>query len=679
MKKTIKWFAIIVGGLVVLVIAALIIIPMVYDVQKFKPEIENLVKDSTGRPFAIDGELKLSLFPWVGLAFSDLHFGNPPGFKEKEFISVKSFEVKVKFIPLLMGIAKSEITEEIEVKKFIVEEPRIVLIKDRNGKANWENIGKPKSPKPEKETVEKKGTSTKEKGLNVKSIFVDELAIQNASIVFVDQSKAERKEISELNLLLDDVSLDKPLKISFSANIDGNPLSLDGKVGPLGKEPGKGTIPLDLIIKALKEINMAIKGTVTGPQANLKYDLSLEVSPFSLRKVFDRLGKKFPVSTSDPDSLTHIALKADMKGTKNQVSISDGKIELDDSKMDFGIKAGDFNKPDVNFNMNLDKIDVDRYLPAKGDKKEAKAKKEKISKTKTAKTDYGPLRKLVLNGDVQISEMKISGAKVQNVKLKVTGKNGIFHLDPLTMNLYDGNMKAKGNMNVTQDTPRSIMDMHAEGIKIGPLLKDVLKKDIIEGTFKTDLNISMSGDNADAIKKTLNGKGEMLMKDGALIGIDLDAMIRNVKAAFGAAERKESTARTDFSEIKSVFTITNGLFNTKDTTLTSPVLRVFAEGDANLVTEALDMRIEPKFVGTIKGQGDTEKRKGIVVPIKVTGTFLDPKYTPDLEGTIKKGLKETLSDPEKLKKIFDSKDGKGRKKDLKEVGKDLLKGFITDE
>ena len=110
------------------------------------------------------------------------------------------------------------------------------------------------------------------------------------------------------------------------------------------------------------------------------------------------------------------------------------------------------------------------------------------------------------------------------------------------------------------------------------------------------------------------------------------------------------------------------------------MLRAVATGDANLVTEALDMRVEPKFVATIKGQGDAEKREGIVVPIKVTGTFSDPKFLPDVEGALKKGIKDTLSDPKKLEKLLDSDSGsKERKKELKDVGKDLMKGFISNE
>ena len=101
MGRAIKWILITIGGLIILVIAALLIIPLFVDMQKYKPEIEKKVAEITGRPFAIEGNMDLSLFPWAGVSLSDVQLGNPPGFGEKNFLSVKSFEVRVKLLPLL--------------------------------------------------------------------------------------------------------------------------------------------------------------------------------------------------------------------------------------------------------------------------------------------------------------------------------------------------------------------------------------------------------------------------------------------------------------------------------------------------------------------------------------------------------------------------------------------------
>ena len=77
MKSFLKWGAIIIGCLVVVIIAAVVLIPMFVDVQKYKPILESKVADATGRPFSVGDDLSLSLFPWAGVSFSEQRLGNP--------------------------------------------------------------------------------------------------------------------------------------------------------------------------------------------------------------------------------------------------------------------------------------------------------------------------------------------------------------------------------------------------------------------------------------------------------------------------------------------------------------------------------------------------------------------------------------------------------------------------
>ena len=139
MKSFLKWGAIIIGCVVVVIIGAMLLIPMFVDVQKYKPVLESKVTEATGRPFSVGDDLLLSLFPWAGVSFSDLRLGNPAGFAEKDFVTIKSFEVRIKLLPL--------ISKDVQIKRFVVNEPRFTLIKDKKGRANWEQPKQPKQPR----------------------------------------------------------------------------------------------------------------------------------------------------------------------------------------------------------------------------------------------------------------------------------------------------------------------------------------------------------------------------------------------------------------------------------------------------------------------------------------------------------------------------------------------------
>jgi AsmA protein len=639
----------------VLVIALLLIAPAFIDIRDYKPQLEKKVAEVTGRPFALGDDLSLSLFPWAGISFSDLRLGNTPGFSEKELVTVKSFDVRVKLLPL--------ISKDIQVRRFILNEPKITLVKNKKGQVNWAPPDDAKKTSGTEKTT-KTSKPSAETGLPIKDLTVGEFSIKNGSIIWIDHTADTRQEITAVNLELKDVSLERPVKLSFSALLDNKPLSIDGTVGPVGKDFKQATIPLALDIKAIKELALQLNGKVKNPGSKPGVDMAVEIKTFSPRELFAALGQEFPVTTSDPDALGRVALKANLKGDQNKLTVSDGILNLDESTLKFSLNASDFSKPNLAFDLNLDRIDADRYLPPKSEQKPAAEKPDQKQAT-----DYKPLRKLILDGRIQIGQLVVNRAKIQDLHLQIKAKNGIFNLDPLKLNMYQGNVSGVGSFDVQTNTPKSSLDLNVENIQAGPLLRDVLEKDVLEGVTTANIKLAMSGDDAPTIKKTLNGDGQVRFNDGAIVGIDLAGMLRNVKSAFGLEQKPAQRPRTDFAELTAPFSIKQGNVHTPQTSLKSPLIRVIAAGDAHLVKETLDFRVEPKVVGTIKGQGDTEERSGLMVPVLVTGTFSKPKFAPDLAGMAKKQLEETILGPGQEGQKLD-------KKNLEDTAKGVLKGIL---
>jgi len=639
MGKLLKFLCVLIGGLAILGIAAVLIVPKIIDVQKYKPLLLEKVSEATGRKVSLDGDLSLSIFPWVGVAFSDFRLGNPEGFGAKDFLVVKSFEAHVKLMPLL--------SREVQVDSFILDGPEIYLVKKKNGSANWEGLGSSNKPKGEKKD---ETTKDEQAGSGLKSIEVANFTIRDARVKYIDQQKGISKEVSGLTLQLADVNLERPISLIFNAVVDGKAVGLSGSVGPLGHKPGEGTLPFDLTLSALNQINAKVKGQLENPIGNISYKLAIDVAAFSPRKLFSVLKKEFPVVTSDQAALNDVALNVNVDGTAKSVKINEGHLVLDGSKLDFSANIKNFSPLNLVFNGKLNSIDLDRYLPPKAESSAGQgAASGSAGSGKKAKTDYEPLRKITIDAKMSIGEIKIQGGKLQKVQVHLVGRKGVLKFNPFAMELYGGNVASTATVNVQGTAPATSLEARTTNVQVGPLLKDFAKKDVLEGTLVSNLALSMDGDTPAAIKKSLNGKGELLFTDGAIVGIDLAGMVRNAQASFGLAEKTTEKPRTDFAELRAPFTIKNGLVNTPETALQSPLMRVTVRGDANLVTEALDMRVEPKFVATLKGQGDTAERKGLMVPVLVRGTFSKPQFSPDLTAI----LQGQLPDTESVKKVLE--------------------------
>ncbi len=634
MAKTFKWIGIVLGVLILVIIVLLLLVPRFVDINKYKPKIESMVTESTGRPFSIGGDIDLTLFPWAGVSLSDLHLGNAEGFREKDFVSVEDFEVRVKLLPL--------ISRDIQVKRFILKGPKIALEKDKAGRGNWEDLVKPQEPSQTK----KREVPEAKAPLPIKGLMVGEFAITSGELVWVDHQQGTENRLTEINVFLDSISLDKAIGLDLSARLDGQPIEVKGKVGPLGEPPGEGKVPVLVDVKALDSLVAKLQGFIAGLGKEPRFDMAMEVQPFSPRKLAETMGVDLSKKTSDPKALTEMSLKTNFAGTAKGVNVKDGLLRLDESTLTFNLDTKQFEKPVLSFNLDLDRIDLDRYLPPQPEAKEkrrpGKRAEKKPAEKPSVKPDYTPLRKLVMDGTVRVGKLKVRGANVSDVNLKIRAKDGILRVDPFSMNLYEGSLKGQVTMNVQKDTPKIETAQRLESVKAGPLLKDLGYTDRLEGLLNFKGDISTIGTESEEMKKTLNGSGEFAFTDGAIKGFDVAQMIRNIRAAYSDSEREK--AKTEFTELKGNFTIKNGLVDNPMTYLASPLLRVVAKGKVNLPGETLDYRVEPEFVGTLKGQGDTDLRSGLMVPVVISGSFADPKFRPDLAGLVDEGtLKEKAS------------------------------------
>src|SRR5215831_10415321 len=97
MKKVIKWIAIILAILIVLIL----VLPFVIDVNTFRPRIESELTNALGRKVTV-GNLSLSL--WSGsLAADNITIADDPSFSNQPFVKADALNVGVNVIPLIFS------------------------------------------------------------------------------------------------------------------------------------------------------------------------------------------------------------------------------------------------------------------------------------------------------------------------------------------------------------------------------------------------------------------------------------------------------------------------------------------------------------------------------------------------------------------------------------------------
>jgi AsmA protein len=215
--------------------------------------------------------------------------------------------------------------------------------------------------------------------------------------------------------------------------------------------------------------------------------------------------------------------------------------------------------------------------------------------------------------------------------MDVKARGGRLEVNPLSANLYQGS--TKGTASVNANNNQLAIKQYLSGVSIGPLLRDALNQDLLDGRGNVALDVTASGNTVSAIKKTLNGSAALNLKDGALKGINLAQSLRNAKAMFagGARDSEQAAAageKTDFSELSASFVIRDGVAHNDDLLAKSPFLRLTGAGDINIAEGSLNYLAKAAAVATSSGQGGKElgDLKGLTVPVRALGPFTALKY-----------------------------------------------------
>src|SRR6266851_1845413 len=237
------------GGIVGLLIVALLAAPALIDVNSFKPEIVAQVKKATGRDLVIDGPIGLSLLPTPTVTVAGVKLFNVPGSKNPNMVEMKSVTATLSVGALLTGsLAVSEVS---------LVEPKIVLEINAEGKPNWEFTPSVAEAKPAAATPS-----------TPRPLSLGRLTIENGTLIFSDSRAGLSVVAEKANFSASVGSIDGPYSLAGDATINGAALKLDLSVGAQDTSGGASGHTAEVALEAGGG-KLSFKGTLSelGPSA----------------------------------------------------------------------------------------------------------------------------------------------------------------------------------------------------------------------------------------------------------------------------------------------------------------------------------------------------------------------------------------------------------------------------
>ncbi len=234
--------------------------------------------------------------------------------------------------------------------------------------------------------------------------------------------------------------------------------------------------------------------------------------------------------------------------------------------------------------------------------------------------------------NLNIRKTRVAHLEIGPSSLGLAFRDGILNATLGGMELYDGHASGKLVLDAAKPVPSFTGDFQLDGVQAKPLLSDAAQISLLEGHTKLTLQISGAGSSAEAIKSSLMGQGSLAVSDGAIEGVDITEMISQLGAGEIPNLRQGPGAKTAFNDLGGTFTITNGIAQTDNLQITSPLLKVAASGTVDLTQSTIDMVANPEIVAGPSGQGGANDLAGLSVPVRIQGPLDRPTIKPELKG-----------------------------------------------
>lgn len=633
-----KWIKIVVASVVAVPVVAAVAVATLVEPNDYKPQLEKLVSDNTGRSFAINGDIDLSFFPWLGFEVDGLSLSNNPDFSTEPMATVGHAQARLKIMPLFLG--------QLEIGLVALQDLTVVAGINRAGGMSWDDmIAVSDAAEAEAETAD---------ASELPAFSLSAFQVTNASLKWLDKPAKSTTVIA-------------PFELNIGQIVPGKPFDLAAKLD-LRQGEGSEAMEVDAELEAKVTLN-------TDTQ-------QVTLSPFKLEADAKMAGLK-PIEM-ELEAIINAALDG------SQAKISDMSGEVNDLDIKGHITAASFTtKPLLDVVLRFGTLDVDSFVVSSEGDVEPTAVDNAAVTAELNKTpvDVSALNDVNASIDISAEKFKASGLEASNFVMLAKLQSGLLNVRTMDLELYDGSFKASAKVNAAQK-PASFSWTHKlSGVNAEPLQEDMMDKAYIAGTAAMSTNINTRGSTVGALKKAMNGSGNLEFANGALKGINIAGTLRKAFAAYKKQPLPENDTEildTDFSAATASFTIANGVLNNPDMLVVSPLIRITGSGTINLVDETVDYNAKPVVVASLEGQGgrSLDELDGLPIPVRCTGALAEPNCRTDFAGMLKGEAKAALEkEKAKLNAKVDAEKAKAKERleQEEQEAKDKAKAKLEDK
>ena len=439
---------------------------------------------------------------------------------------------------------------------------------------------------------------------------------------------------------------DRP-DIALSANADGAELAL-----------ARGTLSMKKLAIAVGAMQASGSVELVAEAGKAQLSGQLNAPPFDLRSLLAALETPLP-TTREPNTYAKVGLDTAFRADGNGIALGKLSARIDDTTLRGSLEAKDLALPDLRFKVAVDRLDLDRYLPASDaaapGKGGARPVTPETAAAALAQLPVEALRRLRLQGEVSLEQLTSMGLKLSDVGLQFSAADGEIAIEPATAELYQGKYRGVARLDVRGETPQLTLKSDLARVALDPLLADLAGRRDLGGAVNFEARLTASGATSAALRKTLAGQATFALRNGVFRGVDVPAVLAagEMLLAGKLPARLPSGGETGFKAFTGTLELRDGVVSNQDLQLDGEGFSVRGSGTvARLETGTMDY--EARL---------TLGQEGVEVPIRCRGQLAGSNCVPDFKALGQRRLTKPLGNAlRKLKEEVKARVGEPARK-----------------
>ncbi len=584
MPRWARWSLILLGALGLLVLAAALALPVLIDVNRYRPLIASRIQEATGRSVTL-GTISFHLLPSPGLTVAPLAVSDSARYPGRDALRAQSLSIHLGLVGLLRG--------QLTITSITLRRPVLTLIREAGGRWNFDDLlaravaapatsAAPPAGKPLRVAVERavlKGGTT---------LIYDDALVPGA------RSEAR---IGPVDAEVRGWGGGEPTAIDLSVGLGESRIHASGRLTPAGESP---RLDLEAGADGLRAADLA----AILPWLGVARPAGLQIAGTLDLKGTAEVPLERPETLRFKGTLSLRGLSyrdGTMTGPLRDMS---GRVTVDGERAvleDFQVSAGtsslrgrlqveDYLRPRVGFALTSPRLDANEiiglFVPARP--------AASAPGPRPTPAQAGLLDQVTARGTLSVASARFQTFDLSGVQAAVALERSVFTLQDLTAAFYSGSLGGTARADLSRPVPRFTLGARLDGVEVNPLLTayDPGLKDLLGGRLTGGLDLEAQGLDMGSLLGTARGTGSLEVAQGRIASFNVLKQLAGLLEAAGG--KGIGRDETPFEYLRGHLDIADRRARTDDLALHSTDLDLEGKGWVGL-DATLDLKVVARF------------------------------------------------------------------------------------